>query len=206
MNLSRANTKINHYLFLKGITNFGIYPMENWNDTELINNFERKAEIIIINPLWNLDKEQPRRKLFRQFSKELSKQRKVFLHEASIEAGGGGSPSEAAFIYQHFQPIIEFVGIISLNLFSNYLYDVLKKLYSDKYSSITKSQFTIKRNINQIRYHYVFDGLTADQAIEASKLIPGDDKFLKDENGTHIHDLYLRYLTQQKSWIQFEIS
>ena len=188
--------------FKDGLIPFAVYnSMEGYN-VDLVKGFEKAADITIIHPLGA--NAEGTRIAFQELAKDLSKDKKVFLYEASIEAGGGGSVELTKFIYEHFQPIIVISTSIALNIFSSWLYDLIKKIYTKRSHKIVESQFTIRRVFNGVNYNYVFDRLTADQALCASQLIPNDIENIKDSESAY-YDIHLRYIPEKNVWVTFEI-
>lgn len=172
----------------------GWYP-----DFDLIKLYEDKADIVIVYPHYATDEE---RESFIQLAGQLSKKYDVFLYEAAIEAGGGADTEllqKASFIYQQFQPIFDLGANLAIGVLGSYIYDLIKNLYSNKNNPLLKKQYTIRRTSHGVTFNYVFDGLTADEAIQAGRLIPDE----KTQPSASYHDVYLRYVQELNKWIQF---
>ncbi|GEM_PF-4638314 len=172
----------------------GFYP-----EFDLIKEYEKEVDITIVFPHYA---EADEREVYKSLALELSKKHKILLHEASIEAGGGADTDtvqQAVFVYQQFQPVFAIIGELAVGIVSAYIYDILKKLYINPNNSVVKNQYTIVRSANGITYHYVFDNLTADEAITAGKLIPNQE--LKKVES--YHDIYLHYDLKKNSWVEF---
>lgn len=165
----------------------------------LIETYENEFDIVIVYPHYATDEE---RQAYSQLALDLSSDHKVLLYEASIEAGGGAEVLDVAkFAYQQFQPIIDVTTVVLLNVLSNYVYDVLTSLYKNKNNPILKSQFTIRRQVGSITYNYIFDKLTADEAIAAGKMIPKQIENVEESS----FDVYLAYLPSKGKWIEVKI-
>ncbi len=166
---------------------------------DLIKTYENEFDVVIVYPHYATGEE---RQAYSQLALDLSLDHKVLLYEASIEAGGGAEVLDAAkFVYQQFQPIIDVTTVVLLNVLSNYVYDVLNSLYKNKNNPILKSQFTIRRQVGNITYNYIFDKLTADEAIAAGKMIPKKIESMEESN----FDVYLTYLPSKGKWIEVKI-
>lgn len=178
-----------------------LYSKGETPDFEKIRQSNKNYDFTIVYPHYATDEE---RKALRNIALGLSKNNKVLLYEASIEAGGGAeTPIIVDFVYQHFQPLIEIGKNIVFSVALSYVYDLMKELYKSKNNSITKSQFSLVREYNGIEYHYIFDNLNADQALKAVKLIPKDmDEKVDSETYT---SKYQTYLPAQNKWVEVQI-
>lgn len=170
-------------------------------DFDLIKTYQDQADIVIAYPHYATDEE---RGAYKALAEKLSHKYEVLLYEISIEAGGGADAEiiqKVAFVYQHFQPIFDLGVDVAVGVLGGYIYDLIKGLYQSKKNPILINQYTIKRASDGVTYNYVFDGLTADEAIEAGKLIPQVEIEMNDS----YHDVYLRYVPKLGKWIQFEV-
>lgn len=189
------------YISVPDLYSRGWYP-----NFELIKTLQKEAELNIIYPHFATKDEKYS---LLKLAKELSKDKHVVVYEVAVELGGGADTvvrEALRFVYQHYQPSI-ILGNISLGLFINYIYDLLKKIYKEKNNPILKSQFTIQRVTDNVRYNYIFDNLDKDTALLAGSLIPKkkDIKIEKPNSNSVYQDVYLCFIKYKKKWMQVNV-
>lgn len=180
-----------------------------WNpDFVLIKKYESEADIVITFP-HTIPEEH--KSYFLRLAKEVSKEKRVFVYEVSLELGGGVDPDmieRAKFVYEQFQPIIHIAAGIALDMVKNYIYDVLKGIYKDRTNPVLQSQFTLQRTAGVTRFNYIFDNLDAETAIHAGRLIPNLKKAHQSktlpEDGVYV-DVYLRFLEKKNTWVSIKV-
>ena len=194
--------KITNYIYISvpEIYNKGYDP-----NFDLIKKLTEESELTIAYPHFV---SQAKKKLLKNLAGELSKNKnRVVVYEISAEAGGGPEVTTAGFIYQQFQPIIYIALSLLINVSSNFVYDLIKKIYEKKNNPVVKSQFTISCKVNNVRYNYVFDNLSAEEALTASRLIPlrqDSNEKVFDNKDVNL-DVYLRYLPSKRKWVEIKI-
>lgn len=187
------------YIF---ISELDVYSRGYFPDYELMKKIDDEAEVLILFPHTTTEVQ---RTALKRLAKDLGSSRKIVVHEYALELGGGADESVKAltFIYQQFQTLFDFSAVVATGVFSNLIYDVLKKIYARHKNPILKSQFTIRRQVKDKRYNYIFDNLDAETAISAGKMIPSEIKVKTGiKTNDEYYDIFLTYSSDKRVWVQ----
>jgi len=156
--------KIRPFLYIN-ITKFwnrGLYV-----DYDTIKELETKSDFTIT--FTNNEYDKTKTSLL-NIAKFLSKRHKVFVYEYSPEAGGGAENDVLQLISSiPFRPALNFIGtVISEAVIAEIIHQAVEKW---KINNKSEPKFVIRRVVDEMQVVYVFDSLSADIAIEASKTI-----------------------------------